>query len=260
MVPDMYSILILGSCVTRDIFNFNEASNYKIIDYFARTSFASLYSPHIEYKLELNDLTSTFQNKIVRCDLDKIFKKYLRVGECDLLIIDLIDERFDLFEFKNGSIITLSNELVASGFNHESFDGKVIKSSSPEFIEIWQRSWNDFVYDMRKIGQFHKVRLHKSFWSLKDEHDKPLGIYTVKVIEDSNNFLMKLYSIAEKDLERLQILEADSSFLKVPLNHKWGLSPFHFIDEYYLSILSQLESDLVGLVDNPVKGECQPHA
>lgn len=67
------------------------------------------------------------------------------------MIIDFIDERFDLFKFSDGAICTISPELIRSGFNKETEKGKVIKSGSEEHFKLWNKGWKEFISSYENV-------------------------------------------------------------------------------------------------------------
>lgn len=108
-------ISIYGSCVTRDILEFETKKRLDLRSYFARQSIVSAVSSPVKCKLEEINLASSFQKKQVYYDLSKTCFQELSHDGSDFLIIDLIDERFSLLEYQN-SIITKSTYLVESKY------------------------------------------------------------------------------------------------------------------------------------------------
>lgn len=53
----------------------------------------------------------------------------------DYLVIDLIDERFDIFSI-GSSVVTLSNEIINAGFNKLLIKGKRILCGSDEYFNF----------------------------------------------------------------------------------------------------------------------------
>ena len=113
------NISIIGSCVTRDIFEYDK-DVFKINDYFARSSIVSMTSLPIDVNSDYVQLNSPFQKKCVLNDLNKHSIQSVLNEDNDYLIIDLIDERFNLY-YRDGSFVTKSNELVSSGFDLSDF-------------------------------------------------------------------------------------------------------------------------------------------
>ena len=55
------SVAILGSCVTRDIFNFDREKRFQLVDYTARSSIASAFSDTPFTNVEYSNIESLFQ-------------------------------------------------------------------------------------------------------------------------------------------------------------------------------------------------------
>lgn len=115
------SVLIYGSCVSRDIFNFEEASAVKITDYYARSSIASLARAPYENDIALGRITSEFRRRMVARDFSNDFlTETEKISAADCILLDLIDERFDLVALTTGEIVTHSAELAESGLLQDS--------------------------------------------------------------------------------------------------------------------------------------------
>ena len=67
----MKNVRILGSCVTRDAFEIT--TDFKLVDYTARTSLASLATKSRIDSGILNNIKSTFQKRMVERDMTKRF-------------------------------------------------------------------------------------------------------------------------------------------------------------------------------------------
>jgi len=237
-------ILIYGSCVSRDIFNFYEASSFSVVNYFARSSLISVYGEKVVKGEYIEKLESPFQQKIVAADLDKHFVEKIGMEDFDLLLLDFIDERFNLYRFENGAICTLSNELLSTGCLDEE-KGKVIFSGSDEFLVLWEKAWNTFVEHMKLLKIFHKVRLHKTYWCYGDAGGKNYeDQYSISKITEANSFLDKLYLIAQKDLDVRQVITYKEKPVGA-IEHKWGRSPYHFTDQYYIDMIKLLADSYV---------------
>ena len=89
-------VLIFGSCVSRDAFDFVTDGSVSIVDYYARSSFASAFHPDPVEDRFSADLASSFQRRQVRRDFSKTFPHAVRTSNFDLLLVDFTDERFQL--------------------------------------------------------------------------------------------------------------------------------------------------------------------
>ena len=234
------SVLIFGSSVSHDVFNFDKENKYKLINYFARSSIASLYSPAVMNNNLVDCLDSSFQKNIVTYDLKKTFVEEIGLIDFDVLLLDLIDERFDLFVFQDGSICTLSSELVSTGFLQH-HDGEVVKSGSDKHFKLWEQGWSSFVNHLSILGVLDRVRVQKTFWCSKDEVG---AYYDNNGIDIANNYLEKLYLTIQEDLSPNQFVVPSKINLLGSVNHKWGKSPFHYISNYYEEVLELLTESL----------------
>jgi hypothetical protein len=133
-------LLILGSCVSRDIFEFCEAGDFEIVEYFARTGLASLSAAPAVDQAALDQIISPFQRRVVGYDMDKSFWQKLESLSFDLLLLDFIDDRFDLLRTKDGGLLTLSNGLCRGGRPAAPAPGG-IASTSKEKRRLWLAGW-----------------------------------------------------------------------------------------------------------------------
>jgi hypothetical protein len=94
-------IAVLGSCVTRQAFLHHEGpESWRLerpVHYQARTSFVSLLSPPLEPPEPLlRAIPDPFEQRAARDDFRRSFWSKLAASQPDLLLLDLVDERFDL--------------------------------------------------------------------------------------------------------------------------------------------------------------------
>lgn len=177
---------------------------------------------------------------MVQADTEKLLKNSILLTDASLILLDLIDERFDLFERPNGEICTLSNELVSSGFDGKLTTGKVIKSGTNEFISRWLLGWEKLLSILVETNNLKKLRINRVFWSdgLEDggnflSHFSKFSIY------EANNLLSILYSHAERSVSHNQFINFDSYLFKGSVRHKWGVSPFHYTDHFYIHVIKK---------------------
>lgn len=234
----MKNIFILGSCVSRDAFSLDEGNFYNIISYLARTSFASTFHNQSVKDIDLSKIPSSFQKRMVENDLLKKTAHALTHNEFDWLIIDLIDERFNIFVSDKEEVFTLSPEFS----NNCIFDkpGRVIIPNSDEFLERWKKGWDNFI-DLAKKHQFlHKIILNKVFWTNQTSSGGQVvsDLYQ-SWIDENNRWLKELYSYIEK-IGGIKILEYPQELFKADSDHKWGLQPYHYAKPLYLYFLDYI--------------------
>lgn len=229
---------ILGSCVTRDAFALVK-NDFEINSYTARSSIISLFSSPLPIYLEAIELQSNFQQRIVYADLNKTFKEYLEKEDIGMLIIDMIDERFDVLKLGT-SYITSSNEYKSSNLP-KIFNGRKVERNE-EYWLLWEKAALEFTSILNSKTDV-KVVIHKAYWK-SDYYDKSGEIKDfpenqMNQIFNANLYLDRMYSFFEKHLVNPYIIEVNFE-TKCDENHQWGLSPYHYEVNYYKEFIQEL--------------------
>ncbi|MEH6938047.1 DUF6270 domain-containing protein [Bacillus sp. JJ664] len=242
----MKNFTILGSCVTRDAFN-SCIDLYEISNYFARTSIMSLVSKSMIIDEAKINLSSSFQIKCIKHDFEKDFFNIIEHNSTDYLIIDFIDERFNLLKW-NESIFTKSNELITSGLSeHYAF---LEMERNESLLPVWEESAKLFFNELFNHIPANRVIIHKCFWKSKyvDENGE-IREFTNQLnhIERQNKFLNYYYEFIECNFPEMKVIDMRTEEIYCTANHRWGLSPYHFEDQYY-SIFLQKLNDIVNIL------------
>lgn len=128
-------VFILGSCISRDPFEIADKTDFAVVNYYARTSLASLAAaPFVDEKI-LEGIKSNWQRRMVRADMQKSVFSALETANFDLLLIDLIDERFSL-SAKGSSVHTISTEYKKALYKPNPYD--FISARSEEKLRLWR--------------------------------------------------------------------------------------------------------------------------
>lgn len=235
-------IVILGSCVTRDVFQISSATDkFAIQNYYARTCLQSIFSLKREIdKGELN-LKSEFQKKQVLNDFECAF-----IGEdlrsADFLIVDFIDERFKLVNFSDGAKVTLSTELLTSEYLKEFSEPKDYLIVDNNLID-WEKACRKFVEFISEKSATDKVVLHQAYWkksylSQSGSIEKFSDIVQVE-IEKQNELLEKRYDFLKHLIPKVKTILVDN--YSADSSHVWGLAPYHYEKGYYLEVEKLLD-------------------
>ena len=203
-------ILIFGNCTTRDAFSVEEAKGkYVIVDYYARSSLAGLYArPSFDSLPEIR-LASEFQRKVVRRNLEKSFVSRALDSQYDLLIIDLIDERYDLVEICGG-LVSLSNELKNSGLATEFIRrGRRIASGSSEFRDRWLAGMRALVRDLSSAGLSGHIALNQVLWATRLQDGSRFGFKT-------RTFTTRKTTISSLDVQEISSGISDCARYHIP--------------------------------------------
>lgn len=82
----MKKVCIFGSCVSRDIFEYDEQKSFELVGYYARISFASLSSSAMIEQEVLDNIQSPFQKRMVLQDMNKSFIDRIKRNDFDFFI------------------------------------------------------------------------------------------------------------------------------------------------------------------------------
>jgi hypothetical protein len=178
---------------------------------------------------------------MVERDIRKDFLNDLTRLEFDILLIDLIDERLNLYVELEGSACTLSKELLSSGFPKASERGSRIFSGSEEFWRLWEVGWSVLIDRLKGLGVLDRLRVNQVFWGTRTENGGNFEPhFSSRKIDSANQFLDRMYQRISADIPSDQFLRFDHGLMVGSITHTWGISPFHYVDAYYHAAIQQL--------------------
>lgn len=234
----MTKIAILGSCVSRDALEFADPDDFNLVSYFARSSLASLASRPANLPSTAKQVLNNFRLRMVAADHDKTTPRKLADLDYDVLILDLIDERFNLLEQSDGSIVTLSTEYMVAVGNKPV--GRVVKSGSERHIDLWRKGVGRLLEELSRSGKLDKLLVNKLYWAKKDNQGGLLNVPDFQNINHANQFLSDRYSDLDDYIKGCKFISYPENLFLADLSHKWGLSPFHYEKNLYLETLRQI--------------------
>ncbi|GMM72684.1 DUF6270 domain-containing protein [Alteromonas gracilis] len=230
----MKSIAIFGSCVSRDSIEVKK-EKFELLEYFSRSSFATFCSEPFTGDLHfIDEISSSFQKKMVGCDLNKSALNSPSFSKADYILIDLIDERFELLQFNDNEFATLSLEL-----SQIIKDKKDIKRIPTDSLWYFKRFEEGFVKFMKETDvEPSNIRVIQTHWALRNNDGKS----TVNEYKLLNNLKLDiLYSILQKYLPISCFIKIPVSYLISDVKHKWGDAPYHYVKEFYELVMDYLE-------------------
>jgi hypothetical protein len=244
-------IAIIGSCVTRDVWRVLNIPTDKLRT-FSRTSVASLVSP-APAGLSLPNAMGAlepdgFLARCVRADVEKTALQTLELWEPEALVFDFIDERFDLLYVGN-SIVCDSFEFRRSGLRARGpfIDGRPVRRLSAEVDEIWPKAL-DALRARIEAGPLAsaKIVLHVAYWAEVYRRDGVLKSFPKRIrihplprpeegIDEHNSVLRRYHDAFKVAFPNATVVVPPEHTRIADAAHRWGLSPFHYIPDYYLS-------------------------
>lgn len=261
----MSRVAVIGSCITRDLWPIR--GDLSGLLYVSRTSLPSLFSspvknfrPHAATPTEL----TRYQHRAVVADLQKTALAELVAFRPTHLIFDFIDERFDLLSAR-GALATDSWELEASGY----LSAPALRSARPiaRLSPGCERLWSDAAAEFAALVRATPLKdarliLHSARWAEQSREAngrlRPLPPAEIlpgrpaEIIE--HNRLLESYEAEFLRLMPPMTLVAAPAGRLADEGHRWGLSPFHYVPEYYQAIWRELEALGVQPVVSPGDG------
>lgn len=249
----MSKVAIIGSCITRDVWPIIGKAPADLL-YISRTSLPSLFASSLPGASNLDETVADLPrhpNNALHDDLKKRVLGQLVAHRPTHIIFDFIDERFDLVAVGN-SLVTHSWELDVSGYLAKPpFAGA---RQAPRDSRACDLLWREAAAEMAAFIQATPLRdatliLHGAQWAThyRDPHgdlrdfdpEIPLLESNRGSIPSHNAILDRYQDIFRRAVPGIR--EVACPELRIgDSGHRWGLSPFHFITDYYVEIGRQL--------------------
>jgi hypothetical protein len=156
------------------------------------------------------------------------------------LLIDLIDERFDVVVNGSGATATRSNEFLLATLPTAEPITATLRAESQERFDAWTQAVRLFRDAVDQYGVTPKVVLHKAWWANQRQDGRAMVKFPQQRIERANAALVQMYAVFESAFPECRVVEAGGQHLLAATEHKWGESPFHYVDEYYEDVMTQL--------------------
>ncbi|UVI36679.1 DUF6270 domain-containing protein [Brevibacterium spongiae] len=160
-------IAIFGSCVSRDSVEFMPEA--EVVAYVARHSVTSLESPHGAAGIDLSDLTSAFQKRMVISDLsgsgiERIVKN---ADELEIVLLDLVDERRGFWKFPDGTTMTNSLEIESCGAARAArcSGARLVEFGTDEHFNAWKSGYIKLIDGLKGAGLSEKTILLDIEWA-----------------------------------------------------------------------------------------------
>jgi hypothetical protein len=255
----MSRIAIVGSCITRDLWPIRGGGAERLL-YVSRTSFPSLLSTPVKgftpARTPPADL-KRHEHLALVADLQKTALARLVAFRPSHIIFDFIDDRFDLIAVGD-SIAVRSGEMMRSGYltrpalrRH-----RTIPRLSAACERVWTAAAAEFASVLRATPLARaQLILHSSRWATEQRtaNGKVRPIATVEIVGGDPVDIADYNALLERQEATFAALmppmtRVDAGALRLAETaHRWGLSPFHYVPEYYDEVRRQLTA--LGLVD-----------
>ncbi len=236
--PEKIKVAIFGSCVSRD--PFEKSHEIEIVDYYARSSLASMTSAPANFLIDLSPISSEFQRRMIQRDLNKNFMNFIKENKFDIFIMDFTDDRFPILKLPNNTLITESQEFSIANktnINFLPYSTTRIKPFSKDFLNLWEEGFTNLINISTQYGFSEKILINEIYWAKTDENNNFFKNHVE--IEMANDYFRQIYLICKKNLSEHQFIKYEASDLVGFGGHKWGAAPFHYIKRVEENCLNQ---------------------
>lgn len=252
----MPRVAVIGSCITRDVWPIVGEAPPQDLLYISRTSLASLLAPPIngvvvDQAPPAGLGPSTYRAMVA--DLRKTALAQLVAHRPTHLIFDFIDERFDLLAVQN-TLVTHSWELEVSGYRRQAAfsDAHAVARTSQACDLLWRQALRQLadILEMTPLAEA-RIILHETRWASHylDEAGERRAFGDIEIfgskraaIADYNAILDQHQAAFAAALPRARRVAAPSDLQLADMRHRWGLSPFHYVEDYYGDVWRQLQA------------------
>lgn len=236
---------IYGSCVSRDTFE-RLPDEFELINYVARQSLVSAFTPPTSRALPHIDTDSAFQRRMITGDWESSLVGQLRehANSIDVLLWDLCDERVGLRRLervtqrpKMHAWATRSVDTIRTEVDAQLEDAPRVPFASATHRVLFLHAVRRFRLLLDDLGLRDRTLLLAPAWATqtKDGQSVPtsFGLGPVRA-----NRLFKDYHRTAEQIVGVTMLTADDVF--ADSRHSWGLAPFHYSEDVYRSLGAQV--------------------
>lgn len=239
----MPRIGIFGSCVTRDLFE-DPATRPWLAQYTSRSSLISVVAEPVPIDPEEVRLDSAFQRRCVLEDFGKTFFAQLAEDTPDWLIVDLIDERFDLLD-TGSSCVTRSSAFVSAGLDeHPGLQFPRIRRLTAEARGLMETAVDGFAERLTEIIPAERVIVHRAWWLTRYRRDGQVQEFPedrVSFANKQNSALAHAYDALAASLGgRAPAIALGRDRHVADAGHRWGLEQYHYEPAYNEAALARL--------------------
>ncbi|HEX3004629.1 MAG TPA: DUF6270 domain-containing protein [Angustibacter sp.] len=235
-------LAIWGSCVTRDVLEVGDHGFE--LEYHARTSWvsqaAAVSAPPVPVPQD-----GGFGHRMVREDLTKQVVAALVAYQPRLLVLDLIDERFDVVQV-GASWYSMADYYTRLGLEEPMRAAASATSAYRSAMRAQQ--FRDAVSllapELAESLPQTRIVLHQAWYTARSaDLMRPFYATATQHARTSNDALAEWYGTLRRALgRRLHVVEPPRELLVGDPDHRWGLAHYHYVPEYYSWMLRRLQA------------------
>ena len=177
---------------------------------------------------------------ILQQDVSGKGKKGQLVEVAEGLFIDLLEERFDIIEYK-GTYITKSDAF--DGIEEEFQDYRIIKRGSQECDLLWKQKCLEFLTEVQKYIPRENIVLVKNYLSeFVGDYDHKEQFEDIQDIRKTNDILKEYYDFLIDNCKGIKEVEAsECPMYFTDIRYEYGAVPSHLNEIVNEKIADEIE-------------------
>lgn len=227
--------------MTRDLFE-DLALRPSLARYASRSSLISAVAEPVPIDPERVRLDSAFQRRCVLEDFDKRFLTGLETDRLDWLVVDLIDERFDVLRTAS-SYVTCSSAYQGAGLEQQD-NLERVRRLTGEAAALLDDAAARFAARVTAVLAPERVIVHRARWLTRFRDGDAVHDFAadrVDFAEHHNAALDHAYDALERHLGgRSPVISIDDGRYVADARHRWALEPYHYEAAYNVAALAHL--------------------
>lgn len=258
----MIKIGIIGSCITRDVFNSEHVKNWKdyfeVVAYQSQVTFPSLVSDPIIYEKSeaVYENMNDFEIRQINNELDKNFIYKLKNSNIDYLIIDFYgDLFFGIVKDIYGGYLTNKKWLFTRSniFNQVTEEGQSLsfEKNFKKYFELWTKAvdnfFNNYLINIDTTVIIHQSEFKSSYFENNEKKFVKDIIGIDKDIKFLNYIWHKMTRYIMNKYPNIYLIDQTKEKYSLDPNHIWGVHYVHFEKRYYIDFKDKLIKLIIDL-------------
>ncbi|WNB85190.1 DUF6270 domain-containing protein [Cellulomonas sp. ATA003] len=230
---------VYGSCVSRDSAEFFPGNTLQVLQYVARQSLISAFSPG-PATVDLTAVQSPFQRRMLEGDAQGSLPALLERArdQIDLLLWDLTDERLGVLVSTDGHVVTRTVEGLAAGISGEVDGWRLVPFGSDEHFAMWIAALERFTGLLTGLELLERTVLLHVPWAERSDDGMPVPASFGTSSVQANKAYERYYEHAQRSGFAIEALPSSMSVTSSA--HRWGAAPFHYTESTYREIVERI--------------------
>ena len=190
-------------------------------------------------------LDNPFRRAALDRDLSKSLIKNIAGMDYDYIIIDFLDERFDIAEV-DGGCYTISDAFMEAEIP---FVYNTLKRDDAKTIEMWKEECLKFIALLRARFPANNIIMVKNFLAERfGNSERQIFHDRLDEIKHSNAVIGGCYDFFENNFPGIKVIDLkDMELFYTYENFRHGREPWHYNEEYYLLMREDILNHIAGL-------------